>query len=80
MPNIDRLEMISTRILNAQELTGAIWRKSTRSRLGECVEVADLPHGFRAVRNSRDPNGPALTFTPGEWVAFTGGVKNNEFD
>ena len=33
-----------------------------------------------AVRDSKDPSGPALIFTPGEWTAFTAGAKDCEFD
>jgi uncharacterized protein DUF397 len=47
---------------------------------GNCVEVAGLPSGGVAVRNSRDIGGPVLEFTPGEWRAFLGGVRNGEFD
>jgi len=58
------------------------WRKSTRSggQGGACVEVADLPGGGAAVRDSKNPDGPMLTFTPAEWRAFIGGVKDGEFD
>jgi hypothetical protein len=44
------------------------------------VEVADLPDGGRAVRDSKDREGPALVFTPGEWSAFAEGVRAGEFD
>jgi hypothetical protein len=56
------------------------WRKSTRSS-GDaaCVEVADLDGGARAVRDSKDPAGPALMFTAAEWAAFTAGVRVGEF-
>jgi hypothetical protein len=58
------------------------WRKSTRSNGGggNCVEVAELADGGRAVRDSKNPDGPVLLFTAGEWLAFTGGVKDGEFD
>jgi hypothetical protein len=57
------------------------WRKSSYSTVeGNCVEVADLDHGGRAVRDSKDPSGPALMFTATEWVAFTTGVRAGEFD
>jgi hypothetical protein len=46
---------------------------------GNCVEVAGLPDGGIGVRNSRDPYGPVLRFTPDEWRAFLGGVRNGEF-
>ncbi|MFI7079919.1 DUF397 domain-containing protein [Micromonospora sp. NPDC049903] len=54
------------------DLTGARWRKSTRSggNGGECVEVADNLPGVVAVRDSKDPHGPALTFTPTAWATF----------
>ncbi|MGH3939143.1 MAG: DUF397 domain-containing protein [Pseudonocardiaceae bacterium] len=59
----------------------AVWRKSTRSNsIGECVEIADLAGGARAVRDSKDPAGPALRFTPSEWAAFTAGIRNGEFN
>ncbi|MEV4279826.1 DUF397 domain-containing protein [Actinoplanes xinjiangensis] len=45
-------------------LSRATWRRSTRSgSSGNCVEVAGNLPGIVAVRDSRDPNGPALTFT-----------------
>ncbi len=64
------------------ELYGAVWRKSTRSGSngGDCVEVAELPNGGRAVRDSKDPTGPVLRFTAKEWAAFVGGTKDGEFD
>ncbi|MEQ4303931.1 DUF397 domain-containing protein [Plantactinospora sp. B6F1] len=54
------------------ELTGAKWRKSTRSNStgGNCVEVADNLSGVVAVRDSKDPGGPALAFGPEAWRAF----------
>ncbi|MEV0329753.1 DUF397 domain-containing protein [Micromonospora echinospora] len=58
-------------------LTSACWRKSTRSggNGGECVEVADNLPGLVAVRDSKDPSGPALTFAPDAWAAFTDQLK-----
>ena len=47
---------------------------------GACVEVASLPGGQVGVRNIRDCGGPVLAFTPAEWHAFIGGVRNGEFD
>jgi hypothetical protein len=44
------------------------------------VEVAELPGGAIAVRNSRDPGGPALIYTSAEITAFIRGVKDGQFD
>jgi Domain of unknown function (DUF397) len=61
-----------------------IWRKSRRSNNGgNCVEVATnlLQHtGKVHVRDSKDPDGPVLTFTKSEWRAFVGGVHDGEFE
>jgi hypothetical protein len=65
----------------AGDLAGVRWRKSARSSAqGNCVELAQLPGQGVAVRNSRDPGGPALLFTDAELEAFLGGVKDGDFD
>jgi hypothetical protein len=57
------------------------WVKSSLSfSNSNCVEVADLPGGQVGVRHSKHTEGPVLWFTPGEWQAFLGGVRNGEFD
>ncbi|MBS2533267.1 DUF397 domain-containing protein [Catenulispora sp. NF23] len=58
------------------------WRKATQSgnNGGQCVEVATLPDGGRAVRDSKDPDGARLRFTAAEWAAFLDGAKSGEFD
>ncbi|MGH3719681.1 MAG: DUF397 domain-containing protein [Pseudonocardiaceae bacterium] len=62
------------------DLTPAAWRKSTfTNSWGACVEVADLDGGHHAVRDSKDPSGPALRFTAPGWAAFTAGVRAGEF-
>lgn len=58
-----------------------VWRKSSESNSsGSCVEVAALPDGEIAVRNSRHPAGPALIYRRAEMAAFVAGAKNGEFD
>jgi hypothetical protein len=56
------------------------WVKSSYSggSGGNCIEVAALPDGGRAVRDSKDPDGPMLAFTPAGWDSFIRAVKNGE--
>ena len=63
------------------DLNDAQWFKSTRSgpNSDNCVEVAFVGDAI-AVRDSKNPSGPALIFTPAEWDAFVGGAKDGEFD
>jgi Domain of unknown function (DUF397) len=57
------------------------WKKSSFSFAnGDCVEVASLPDGGVAVRDSKDTAGPVLQFTASEWTAFVAGARNGEFD
>lgn len=61
-------------------LSDVKWVKSSHSQHGgDCVEVAYLDAGSVGVRDSKDPSGPALVFTPGEWDAFATGVASGEF-
>lgn len=57
------------------DLTGTPWRKSSYSNTqADCVEVR-AAGPVVAVRDSKDPGGPALVMSPGAWRALTGGVK-----
>lgn len=48
------------------------WFKSSHSSgQSECVEVAWMGDGRVGVRDSKNPTGPALAFSPAEWDAFT---------
>ena len=62
------------------DLTGAAWVKSQRSsaQSSNCVEIT-CRAAHVAVRDSKDPHGPALIFTPGEWRAFANAVKAGHF-
>ncbi|MFG1811418.1 DUF397 domain-containing protein [Streptomyces sp. NPDC049040] len=72
------------RIVNgvqASSISGVEWIKSGRSnQSGNCVEVARLPGGGVAFRNSRHPEGPALVYTQAEMTAFVEGAKDGDFD
>ncbi len=65
------------------DLSNAAWRKSSYSggNGGQCVEVAAVtgrqsePGGLCAVRDSKNPAGPVLAFSPGQWRLFTTEVK-----
>jgi len=61
------------------DLTSARWRKSSYSSAnGQCVEVA-LANEAVAMRDSKDPDGPALVFAPAEFDAFVRSVTDGEF-
>jgi len=61
-------------------LAHATWRTSSYSGpSGDCVEIAQLADGGWAVRDSKDPTGPALLVTPAAWATFTTDVRNGTF-
>jgi Domain of unknown function (DUF397) len=63
------------------DLIHADWRKSSYSggNGGSCVEVAANLPGIIAVRDSKDPHGPALSFTPEQWRAFIAEARDGQF-
>lgn len=56
-----------------------VWKRPSRCGSNACVEVRAVGDGVQ-VRDSKDPGGPALTFTADEWTALLDGAKNGEFD
>lgn len=76
------------------ELSGLPWRKASRSsgNGGNCVEVVQAPNESVVaphkqglgpavlVRDSKDPQGPVLSFTESEWEHFIEAIKAGEFD
>ncbi len=59
---------------------GLAWVKSSYSgNNGNCVEVASLPTGDRALRDSKNPHGPALTVTTTPYATFVHGVAIGAF-
>lgn len=76
------METHPTHITWAADLEDPDWEKASFSNGNggsNCVEVAYLDAGT-AVRDSKNPDGPALVFTPSEWDAFLAGARNGEFD
>ncbi|MDQ2875795.1 MAG: DUF397 domain-containing protein [Actinomycetota bacterium] len=73
--------------MQSPDLSHAKWRKSSHSGNGSCVDVAPVPGAGSAavescdviaVRDSKDRNGPALTFTTRQWRSFAAGIKAGE--
>ncbi|MFF3765083.1 DUF397 domain-containing protein [Streptomyces sp. NPDC001922] len=63
------------------DLSTAHWRKSSYSNTngGDCIEVADGLPGIVPVRDSKNPHGPALVFSPASWTSFIDAVKEEAF-
>jgi hypothetical protein len=62
------------------DLSGAQWRKSSRSgSTGNCVEVAITDDGV-AVRDTKNRSKQPHIYSRAEWAAFIDGVKDGEFD
>jgi hypothetical protein len=62
------------------DLTGLHWFKSSASSAAGCVEIAHLPEGGVAVRDSKNRGKKAHIFNSHEWECFLIGAKNGEFD
>jgi hypothetical protein len=77
-------ETTTSRVYNgmpARELGTEGWHKPWSGQNGgACVEAKKLPDGHVALRQSTDPDGPALVYTPQEIDAFIQGAKLGEAD
>lgn len=62
------------------DISAAAWFSSRACNNSACVQVAHLPGGFVALRDSKDAAKPAHVFDAEEWGAFITGAKNGEFD
>ncbi|WP_327234841.1 DUF397 domain-containing protein [Streptomyces sp. NBC_01317] len=61
------------------QISAPEWMKSSHSgNNGNCLEVAVLPHGSRAVRDSKIPGSPTLLFTPTQFTAFVRGIAHGQ--
>jgi hypothetical protein len=64
--------------VDEQGFSSRLWRKSSYSGGGgECIEVGGKLPGLIAVRDSKNPNGPVLTFALAEWVTFMNQLKDS---
>ena len=66
--------------LSQDELGELKWRKAKRSKAnGACTEVA-LAAGTIIIRDSKDPQGPVLYYSPESWRSFIGETRMGRFD
>lgn len=61
------------------EVAGPYQKSSYSHQQGDCVEIAPLSTGGRAVRDSKNPHGPLLHLTPDGWREFLDGAKGGTF-
>lgn len=61
------------------DYASALWFKSSASNPDSCVEVRFIENAVQ-IRDSKNPDGPTLSFTNREWAAFLTGVRDREFD
>ena len=66
--------------MHISDFHAATWRKSSYSgSTNNCIEVADGFPDTMPIRDSKDPQGPALVFAADAFAAFVAGVKAGEF-
>ncbi len=67
--------------MRVPDLSQIVWRKSSRSApcSANCVEIGNNSD-LVLVRDSLDPQGPALAFSGPSWVSFLDGIRNRNFD
>ncbi|MER7984085.1 DUF397 domain-containing protein [Streptomyces noursei] len=58
--------------------TDAFRKSSYSTQEGNCVEVAPIPTGAHAIRDSKNPAGPQLVFPADAWSAFTDALKGGD--
>jgi hypothetical protein len=61
------------------DLSQVRWQRASNCDSGSCVEVACVDDRY-AIRDSKDPDGPTLTFSPAEWRTFANGIRAGDFD
>jgi Domain of unknown function (DUF397) len=76
---MEEVIMAGKMTLSEAERSELFWLKAQASGAGSCVELASMVGGV-AIRDSKDPEGPVLVYTPTEFSAFLNGARNGEFD
>jgi hypothetical protein len=66
--------------MSEHDTSNAAWITSRSCNNSACVQVAHLPGGMVALRDSKDPAKPAQIFDSEEWSAFVTGIKAGDFD
>lgn len=65
--------------MQQHDFSRVCWRTSSYSGGGACVEVAPVARTI-AVRDSKDPDGPRLIFSPQDWQRFLGQIGRAAYD
>ena len=72
--------MLKKTALSRSDRRNLAWYKASSSTVnGQCVEIASVA-GKIAIRDSKNPKGPVLLYTPAEFSSFLDGARNGEFD
>lgn len=79
-PTADQLDLSGVTWLSSDEESAEGEEGEEGEEGGGRIEVAFLDDGTTLMRDGEDPESPILVFTPEEWEAFVGGVKDGEFD
>jgi hypothetical protein len=66
--------------MTTPRIVGPFVKATASGQNGNCVEVAMLEDGGRAVRHSKHPDVTPLYYSAEEWKAFIIGAKAGEFD
>jgi Domain of unknown function (DUF397) len=66
--------------MSQHDISHAVWISSRRCNNSACVQVAHLPGGMVALRDSKDTSKSAHVFDSDEWASFVAGVKAGDFD
>jgi Domain of unknown function (DUF397) len=67
-------------LLIASPLEGLAWHVARKCDAGNCVRVASSSADTIVISDSKNPDGPVLTYTRAEWEAFVAGVRDGDFD